>query len=322
MTFSIVVTAVGRRRYVVEALLNAMPPGCNLYVSDMDPMAPALQVAGIRTFVPSGVTVDQRAAEIVEFCHAEQIDAALSLHDYEGVALSQALSSASVKTRFIGPTPEVARLLLDKVALWKYSRSLNGARTAPTYWADHLPAADSGHGWIVKDRWGSGSSGLSVWPDLNRALKHTKYLTDMRCADWVLQPRLTGVEYNVDVFVHENQIRGHCVKEKLAMRSGETDRARILSTPPGDLLDPVFNLISTLDISGNVDIDVIYGDEGAFLIDVNPRFGGGFAFSSLAGYDAAAALWLIASNKPVEGYMAPKREIVMGKFISTLVYTT
>ena len=66
------------------------------------------------------------------------------------------------------------------------------------------------------------------------------------------------------------------------MRSGETDRAKVISDKK--LSKFAEKLIKVLRPYGNIDCDVIKDKSGRiFLIDANPRFGGGYPATHLSG---------------------------------------
>lgn len=321
MTTTLLLSSAGRRLYLVHALLDAVPDGGKLIVSDMDPLAPALHTGRADTYIPSSQDPAERAGELLAFCADRDVDAVLSLHDFEMVELAGRIADDGAPVRFIGPSAGTASMALDKVRLWEHARDHGGLGVPETYWDQRLPAEEVEEGWVLKDRWGSASSGLSFAGDLSEVRDRIRGRARTHEPALVAQPRLLGEEYNVDVFVSDSGIAGACVKRKLGMRAGETDRARVLLEPPPHVLDAALRVVRTLDATGNIDIDVIDVDGRAEVIDVNPRFGGRYAFSLLAGYDAATAVWQLAAGADVAP-LAPLRDITAGKFVSAMEYTS
>ena len=85
---------------------------------------------------------------------------------------------------------------------------------------------------------------------------------------------------------------GTYVREKLAMRSGETDKAI-------SVIDERFHVLGrklgeALKHMGNMDCDVFEKDGELYVLELNPRFGGGYPFSHEAGMNTAAVYleWL------------------------------
>ena len=105
----------------------------------------------------------------------------------------------------------------------------------------------------------------------------------------MIQERLHGQEYGLDVV---NDLDGHYVttfaKRKLAMRDGETDRA--CTEAHEGLLRLGEALGRTLKHRGNLDCDVFVSGNDCYVLEMNPRFGGGYPFSHVAGANLPAAL--------------------------------
>ncbi len=79
------------------------------------------------------------------------------------------------------------------------------------------------------------------------------------------------------------------------MRSGETDKA--ISTNDPQLVDFGLKIAQNLQIFGPADLDVIMDKDGPKLLEINPRFGGGYPCSHLAGADFPAKLIAIQKGQ-------------------------
>jgi len=82
------------------------------------------------------------------------------------------------------------------------------------------------------------------------------------------------------------------IKRKIASRGGETDIAITVNSPELSALGE--RIANNLGHVANLDVDLILSDKGPYVIDMNPRFGGGYPFSHLAGINLPAAIitWL------------------------------
>ena len=114
----------------------------------------------------------------------------------------------------------------------------------------------------------------------------------------LIQAMLPGDEYGLDVI---NDLKGNhivtIVKRKLAMRSGETDRAITVDHPQ---LEQLGASIANLTLHpGILDMDVFYDEKNAYILDINPRFGGGYPFSHIAGVNLPKAIIAWLQNAPV-----------------------
>ena len=112
----------------------------------------------------------------------------------------------------------------------------------------------------------------------------------------LIQERIGGQEYGLDVV---NDLDGRHVTTfarcKLAMRAGETDRAVTVETFELDRMGAAIG--ERLGHAGNLDCDVFLADGRLYVLELNPRFGGGYPFSHAAGADLPAALIAWASGK-------------------------
>ena len=105
----------------------------------------------------------------------------------------------------------------------------------------------------------------------------------------LIQERLSGEEYGLDIV---NDLNGRYIctfaKRKLKMRAGQTDRA---VTVKDERLEKLGQLIGkNLGHVGILDCDLFASEQGCRIIDLNPRIGGGYPFSHVAGANVPAAL--------------------------------
>jgi len=127
---------------------------------------------------------------------------------------------------------------------------------------------------------------------------------------------MTGDEYHLDVV---NDLDGNYVatfaKRKLAMRAGETDSAVTVNNPT--LTEVGRTLSSALKHKANLDVDVFLNSGGASVLEMNPRFGGGYPFAHLAGVDLPRAILSWIQGNAAEPACFHMRENIRGvKLIS------
>lgn len=135
----------------------------------------------------------------------------------------------------------------------------------------------------------------------------------------MIQKKITGKEYGLDVM---NDLEGNnvavSVKQKLAMRAGETDRAVTVDLPEVREID--HKIGTALKLIGNLDVDVMQNEKGEYcVLELNPRFGGGFPFSYEAGVNLPKAIieWVkgnevdVAILQPEYGKMFAKNDYLM-----------
>ena len=129
----------------------------------------------------------------------------------------------------------------------------------------------------------------------------------------LIQEKITGTEFGMDVLNDfEGNYVGTFVRQKLAMRAGETDKAI-------SVIDERFNKVGkiigeNLKHIGNLDCDVFEHAGALYVLELNPRFGGGYPFSHEAGINTAAIYieWL-KGNKDIIKHFNHKKGLMFSK---------
>lgn len=317
---NLLVTAAGRRRYVVQQLVATAAKFDRVFVADASPYAPSLSVPGASAIIAPSMQEDPDQAWILRTCEEKSISAVISLHDFQTNSLANMASSLAAQgTLFIGPDAATACILLDKLSFYHHIETKTQSASPVTWPTEILMSVlpgdlDTASTIVVKDRQGSASSGLAEYENVEQ-LRLSWGNGGVKDSS-VTQPKISGDEYNVDLFIDmDYKVQAHAVKKKLSMRGGETDSAHVSPNHPRRVLNSALASIDGLRITGNVDIDVIDAREGPFVIDVNPRFGGGYAFSCQADYPAASQTWQLAKRRPVSTQKHGVREFIGSKYI-------
>ena len=161
---------------------------------------------------------------------------------------------------------------------------------------------------VVKHRFGSGSTGLrmvtaaaveaAVADSAGSALDMSGHSSRGDPDHVVVQERVHGDEYGVDgVFSIDGRATflGALARRKIRMRGGDTEVATTVDARPFE--DLVRRVGEAIRPAGPVDLDVIVEPDGTpNLIDINPRFGGGYPFVHLAGADVPTLLVRLAAG--------------------------
>jgi carbamoyl-phosphate synthase large subunit len=298
---NVLLSCAGRRNYLVHYFQDALAGQGKVFAADASREAAALQEADAAIELPC-VDHPEYVDALIDACRSHVVGMLISLNDFELslLALHRA-RFAAVGTLPIISSPEVLALCADKWrhGIWLKEHDLE----SPCSWLSVEQAraeAPRAAALIVKPRWGSGS--FSVERTKFEDLQIACHLVQRRAAQIpatfrpanathtvVIQEIVQGCEYGLDII---NDLEGNYVttfvKRKLAMRSGETDRAEVVLHPE---LEGLGETIGTaLRHVGILDCDVIENEAGLHVLDLNPRFGGGYPFSHLAGANLPAAL--------------------------------
>lgn len=312
---NILFTCAGRRTYLLKYFKDNMLSSDKIIATDMQLSAPALQAADVKLQVPA--VYDPHYIDItLNICEEYNVDALISLNDLELPILAEHKGRFEILgVRVIVSNPQVIDICFDKfkTALWVSNHGLNAPKTCVRL-ADAKAALASGEisfPLFLKPRWGSGSIGLETVEDMEeldivygllfKKIKKTILATASVGDEYIMiQEKLTGKEFGLDVM---NDLKGNnvavSVKQKLAMRAGETDKAITVDLP--EVRDIGETIGHNLRHIGNLDVDIMQRANGDYcVLELNPRFGGGFPFSYEAGVNLPKAMVLWLQNKEVD----------------------
>lgn len=334
-TGSVLLTCAGRRNYLVQYFRSALGGRGRILAADSAPDAPAMAEAD-ESFVVPPITAPGYVEHLVELCRAQDVRLVCSLNDLELPLL------ATNRDRFAAAGAVVAvsaPAVIDRCAdKWETYRTLTGWGI-DTPWTgvtlqDALDALERGtisFPVALKPRWGTASIGIE-FPESVQELRLAHELLRLRIERSIIGPmssadpertvlvqeRLLGDEYGVDVV---NDLSGRhvatFVKRKLGMRAGETDRA--VTVADDRLSELGAEIGGRLGHVGNLDCDVFVGNGRTAVLELNPRFGGGYPFSHEAGADIPSALLAWAAGRSADPSWLSVRPGVMTSKCDRLV---
>lgn len=331
---NILFTCAGRRTYLLKYFKENMSAEDKVVATDMQLSAPALQAADVKLQVPA--VYDPKYIDItLKICKEQKIDALISLNDLELPILAENKAKfEAYGVKVLVSDPEVIDIAFDKykTAQWVESIGLNAPKTYVTLASakEALAKGEISFPLFMKPRWGSGSIGLETIDDMEeldiyyhllmKKIKKTILATASVGDEYIMiQEKLTGKEFGLDVM---NDLEGNnvavSVKQKLAMRAGETDKAITVDIP--EVYEMGRKIGDNLKHIGNLDVDIMQRANGDFcVLELNPRFGGGYPFSYEAGANMPKAIlqWLknekidFKTLQPQYGRMFSKNDYLM-----------
>jgi carbamoyl-phosphate synthase large subunit len=303
---NVLFTCAGRRSFAIHAFKQALDKDDRVLACDASPDAPALQIAD-KGFVVPPADADNYLDVLLTICREQRVRLLIPAVEPELPLLAaQRGRFLKIGTLPLVSSPEIVAICYDKLETAKFLNRCDLA-TPRTYIQleaarEALSRGEITFPLVVKPRWGVSSIGLAIAEDdqeLDFAFKAAQKQI-ARCflaqasatapGDCVLiQERLSGEEYGLDIV---NDLNGRHVctfaKRKLRMRSGQTDRAVTVKDQRLEKLGQTIG--ENLGHVGILDCDLFVSDEGCRVIDLNPRIGGGYPFSHVAGANVPAAL--------------------------------
>lgn len=311
---NILFTCAGRRTYLLQYFKQQLGDKGLIVATDMQLSAPALTAADIREQVPAVYSPDY-IERTLDICRRHGVGAIISLNDLElPILAANRMRFESEGVRVIVSSPEVIDICFDKYRTAEWLRSI-GLDTPRTYVClesaeEAISCGELSFPLVLKPRWGSCSIGIEfvnnpaelreTYAALLRKVKDSILASASTGREYILiQEKITGQEYGLDIMNDlEGRNRGVAVKKKLAMRAGETDKA---VTVDDDRMRAIGRTIGReLGHIGNLDVDVFESNGRHVILELNPRFGGGFPFSYEAGANLPGALisWLEGTDVP------------------------
>ena len=314
---NILLTCAGRRNYLVGYFREALAGRGEILAADISPSAPALQEAD-RAFLVPPISHPDYLPSLLKICREHQVRLLFSLNDLELPILARLRNRfLEVGTLPVVSSPEIVDMCFDKVSSYRYLQSI-GVETPRTWtslddFRSAMATGDLRFPVVVKPRWGTASIG-NEYPEsseeldfawrLGRLRLMRSFLAEVSAQDeghcLMVQEKLAGTEYNLDII---NDLQGRYVKtfvkRKLAMRVGEgAVQAVTVEHPALEALgEHIGRAVGHL---GILDCDVFVEGNHSRVIDLNPRFGGSYPFTHLAGADLPAALIAWALGDPVD----------------------
>lgn len=327
---NILFTCAGRRNYLINYFKDALKGEGKVFATDMQLTAPALVDADVALQVLTIYSEDY-IPSLLEIVKEHQIDAVISLNDLELPILSSAkLQIEALGAKVIVSNEEAINIAFDKWVTVQFLEK-NGLKTPKTFidFQEAKKAIEKGElkfPLVVKPRWGSASIGIDFPEDLEE-LELAYKLQTIRLKRTILaeaskedinhailiQEKIPGSEYGMDVLNDfEGNYIGTFVRKKLQMRSGETDKAISVIDERFENLGRIIG--ENLKHIGNLDCDVFEHNGELYVLELNPRFGGGYPFSHEAGNNTAAIYieWL-KGNIDIKKYSNYKSGVMFSK---------
>lgn len=333
-SLTLLLSSAGRRPYLVEWFQHALRVNGvsgRVVVVDSDRHAASRDAADKFIVAPPVVDAEYESW-LADILSGEDVDLAVSVNDFELSRWSKLRADFPRVDRLLRLDADTHRVVEDKLlmasALLDHGVRVPYTRTASS--ALNVLDTAAGTEFVTKGRFGSASRGLrmatagTLHDMIHDAVREVTDASGRpvsmsaldRFDSLVVQDRVQGEEFGLDVVSDlDGKHAATLARRKIAMRAGETDRAVSVDAAQFETLG---QLISTaIPHRGSIDVDVLVDADGEpWVIDVNPRFGGGYPFSHLAGAHTPAAYvaWL-TGVVPQLAWLESKPGIVSSKFV-------
>ncbi|MCS3632507.1 carbamoyl-phosphate synthase large subunit [Salinibacter ruber] len=266
---NILLTCSGNKAYLVE-ILQESEHVRSVVAVDSDANATVRHYADDFYRVPE---IDNGREEYVDavlsFCRTANIDGIIP-HNIDLLCLLKARDRAEkYDIRINGTSAEIAQRVLDKLALSDFLEDTDicypDTAELDRVTLDDLPL-------IAKRRFGRCRS----QPELVQNAERLEQLVENSTYELVAQRPVFGEEFSLDILADEKTgILSVVPKKKIEMKWGSAHKAQTVRRP--DLIDCGERITKLTNHLGSIDVDVIVSrrTKKPFVLDINPRLGGG-----------------------------------------------
>ena len=295
---NILLSCIGKRGYIADYFRDALPPGSKIIGTSNTNWTPGFSSCDISIVLPP-IASDEYLPALLSACKKYEVSGILSLFDPDVHRLSahrEEFARAGVVPVF--PGSAASKVAFDKLETWRFMTQVGIAVPLTT---DSLSQA---HTWleskdlnfplVVKPRYGFGSANTFIANTLSELNVFFHYVPDM-----LVQQFIDAEALNVDGLSDLEACPVAVVPwRKLLSRMGETERSVTIDCP--DLVALAQRIAREVGIIGPFDADFFRDSDGKiWLLELNPRFGGGYPVSHLAGANFPELIVRMVGGNPV-----------------------
>lgn len=276
---NVLVTSAGRRVSLLQAFLRAAGArGARVLAGDASGLAPTLYLADGAFQLPS-VLADGYVPQLLSLVREHRIGLIVPTIDTELPVLAQhAQTFADVGCTALVSSPAFVELSGDK---WLTQRGFaaQGIDVPQSWTPEGAAAAGLPERLFIKPRDGSASR------DVYHATLATLAEVLPRVPNAIIQEELTGPEITIDALIDFQGTPLHYVpRVRIRTLAGESIQGVTISDDDiRGWLEQLLNVAAALGARGPITLQAFLTDRGPVLIEVNPRFGGGFPLAYAAG---------------------------------------
>jgi carbamoyl-phosphate synthase large subunit len=280
---NILLTSVGYRGYLIEEFKQALAGKGKVFAGDHTPLSPALYAADEVLRFPKSIDAAY-IDNLLNECLTREIRLIIPLSDLELPIMSRHRARFAEKgIELLVSDTAAMEICRDKWLTFKHlsEAGLGAPQTVLTPNEALREIAAGRFNWplLVKPRRGSASRG-------QYKVSNESQLRCLWSKDCVIQEWLEAPEYGLDILTDFNgQALLVIPRRKLVQRAGETDKA--VSVKDQRLINvgqTIVRIMAPLGLRGPIDVDFMLPEDGTpRILEINPRFGGGYPVASLAG---------------------------------------
>ncbi|NCA26500.1 MAG: ATP-grasp domain-containing protein [Methylophilaceae bacterium] len=296
---NILLSCIGKRGYIADCFREILPAGSKIIGTSNTAWTPGFSSCDFSLILPP-IASDEYVPVLLNECRKREVSGLLSLFDPDVHKIS-AHRKEFFEAGIIPVIPELAAstIAFDKQETWRFLSALGIAVPLTT---ESLSQAkiwlESGalkFPLVIKPRYGFGSTNTFTARNVSELDVFYLYAPGM-----IIQQFMDAESLNVDGL---GDLKARPVTvvpwRKLLSRMGETERSVTIECP--ELVGLAERLIREVGIIGPFDADFFRDSNGKlWVLELNPRFGGGYPVSHLAGANFPDLIIRLIRGEPVE----------------------
>lgn len=209
--------------------------------------------------------------------------------------------------------PEILDIVRNKYRLFKTFESDSRVPSVKTCLLSH-PDEDMRYPCIAKPYDGRSSEGLIR----NADRKLLQAITDKD--RYIVQEQIDGNVFTVDYCRSATSGTDCAVPREELLRTRNGAGITIRTSSDMRLVELVSYIGNVLNINGCVNMEFIFDGQNYYLIDINPRFSAGIAFSVMSGYDMVNSHMKCFLHEEIEGQIALQERTIVKKYVEEIMY--
>jgi carbamoyl-phosphate synthase large subunit len=227
----------------------------------------------------------------------------------DGATIVASRLKNEMKNIFIPVSPELTcDIMFDKVKANTWFQ--NNGIPVPAY-DGNLPA-------IAKPRKGSASQGLII---IKTMLGWDNFKSCSKEDDYLIQSYLTADEYTVDVYVSgEGKLISVIPRKRMEVTSGEATKS--ITVKDKEVIELSKDVISKINFHGPITLQFLREKKTKklFMMEINPRFGGGVVTSIKAGANSCMMLLNEYLGNPIQEVTEWEENLIMTRAFREFFY--
>ena len=289
-------TSVGRRVELLRAFrraYQALGLEGNIVALDIDPLAPALQVAD-RPYIVPRLDDPTSVPTLIKICRREQVGLVFPLIDPDILLLARHRAEIEATgARVVVVTAEMAEMTADKWQTYWFFQNL-GLPTPRSWILDQIDLSTVGYPLFIKPRFGSASKHTFKVHNQRELAFFLDYVPDP-----IVQEYLPGPEITNDVICDfEGNVLAMVSRQRIEVRWGEVAKGVTIYDP--EIAQGCVRVAQALDAVGPITVQCMLRDGRLHFTEINARLGGGVPLGIAAGADSPRWLLAKAAGLPVE----------------------